>query len=221
MQQNLPATSSETPSTGASPESLTPERHRVYEDVIALFIGTAIVALGLTLFAKATLLTGSTAGIALLTQYATGISFGAVFFVVNIPFYALALMRMGKAFTLKTFFAVALVSLLTAQGGTWIDIGYLHPFYAAVIGGTLIGVGLLILFRHRASLGGVNILVLYLQDRFGLRAGYVQFGIDAAILAVGLFIVPADRVALSLVGALCINLVLALNHRPGRYVGMS
>jgi len=47
----------------------------------------------------------------------------------------------------------------------------LNLVYAAVFGGFAMGVGLLILFRHRASLGGVNILALFLQERFGLRAG--------------------------------------------------
>lgn len=196
-------------------------RHGPYEDVLALVTGAALVALGLTLYAKATLLTGSTSGLALLIQYATGIGFGWLFFIINLPFYALALVRMGVAFTIRTFCAVLLVSVFTTYSGAWIDIGYLHPFYAALVGGSLIGIGMLILFRHRASLGGANILVLYLQDRFGLRAGYVQLGIDAVILAAGLLVVPADRVALSLLGAVAINLVLALNHRPGRYVGVS
>ena len=198
-----------------------PSPHRPYEDALALLVGTALVALGLTIYAQATLLTGSTAGLALLVQYASGLPFAPVFFVLNLPFYVLALMQMGWKFTLRTFCAVLLVSLLASQTGHWIGFSRLDPLYAALIGGTIIGVGLLILFRHRASLGGVNILVLFLQERFGLRAGYVQLAIDAAILLGGLFVVPPEKVALSLLGALAINLVLALNHRPGRYVGVS
>lgn len=83
------------------------------------------------------------------------------------------------------------------------------------------GLGLLMLFRHRASLGGVNILALFLQERFGLRAGKVQMAIDAAIVLAALFIVPADKVLLSVLGALALNMVLAINHRAGRYRGVS
>ncbi len=209
------------PLIAMQPETLTPHPHRFYEDVLAIVIGTALVALGLTIYAHATLLTGSTAGLALLVQYATELPFGWVFFVLNLPFYILSLMQMGWKFTLRTFSAVALVAFFTTQTGRWIGIAHLSPLYAALAGGTIIGVGLLILFRHRASLGGVNILALFLQERFGLRAGYVQLAIDAAILLAGLFVVPADRVALSLLGAVAINLVLALNHRPGRYIGVS
>lgn len=198
-----------------------PSPHRPYEDALALLVGTALVALGLTIYAQATLLTGSTAGLALLVQYAGGLPFAPVFFVLNLPFYALALIEMGWKFTARTFCAVLLVSLLASRTGHWIGFSRLDSLYATLIGGTIIGVGLLILFRHRASLGGVNILVLFLQERFGWRAGYVQLAIDAAILLGGLFVVPAQKVALSLLGALAINLVLALNHRPGRYVGVS
>ena len=205
----------------ALPDSAAPSPHRAYEDVLALIVGTALMALGLTIYTQATLLTGSTAGLALLIQYGAGIPFGWAFFVINLPFYVLSLMQMGLAFTLKTFAAVALLSVFTSLSQQWIEISYIAPLYAALIGGTIMGVGLLILFRHRASLGGVNILVLFLQERFGLRAGYVQLAIDAAILTGGLLVVAPDRIALSLLGAVALNLVLALNHKPGRYIGMS
>lgn len=205
----------------ALPDLAAPSPHRAYEDVLALIVGTALIALGLTLYTQATLLTGSTAGLALLIQYGAGIPFGWAFFVINLPFYILSLLQMGLAFTLRTFVAVGMLSLFTGLSQQWIEISHIEPLYAALIGGTIMGVGLLILFRHRASLGGVNILVLFLQERFGLRAGYVQLAIDATILSGGLFIVAPDKIALSLLGAVALNLVLALNHKPGRYIGMS
>src|SRR3546814_4570361 len=57
-------------------------------------------------------------------------------------------------------------------------IQYLHPFWGALIGGLLLGYGLLALYRHRASLGGVGILAIYIQDRFGVQAGLVQLAFD-------------------------------------------
>ena len=53
--------------------------------------------------------------------------------------------------------------------------------------------GLLMLFRHRASLGGVNILALYMQERFGFRAGAVQMAIDASIVLAAIFVAPAEQ----------------------------
>ncbi|MDX1370058.1 YitT family protein [Pseudomonas sp.] len=196
-------------------------RHPLWEDALALLMGTAMVALGIALYAHAGLLTGGTVGVAFLLKYLLGWSFGWSFFLINLPFYALAIWQMGWQFTLRTFCAVGLVSLLAELTPQWIGFTQLNVLYAALFGGFAMGLGLLMLFRHRASLGGVNILALFLQERFGLRAGKVQMGIDVAIVLTAVFIVPLDKVVLSILGAVALNLVLAINHRAGRYMGVS
>ncbi|SFP74080.1 YitT family protein [Pseudomonas borbori] len=196
-------------------------RHPLWEDALALLMGTAMVALGIALYAHAGLLTGGTVGVAFLLKYLIGWSFGWSFFLINLPFYALAIWQMGWQFTLRTFCAVGLVSLLAELTPLWIGFAQLNVLYAALFGGFAMGLGLLMLFRHRASLGGVNILALFLQERFGLRAGKVQMGIDVAIVLAAVFIVPLDKVVLSIIGAVALNMVLAINHRAGRYMGVS
>ncbi|MBX9469367.1 YitT family protein [Rhizobium sp. WL3] len=197
------------------------ERHRLYEDVLAMISGTMFVSLGTLIYTETMLTVGSSAGLALLLSYVSGWGFGLIFFIVNLPFYILAVKRMGWAFTFRTFTAVALVSILSKLNSQWIDFSHLDPLYATVIGGGLIGTGLLMLFRHRTGLGGINILAMYLQEKTGLRAGYFQLGVDLAILAAAFFVLPADRLALSVLGAAIANLILAINHKPGRYMGLS
>lgn len=197
------------------------ERHSAYEDLIAIVIGTLFVALGVVIYTKVVLLAGSTAGLALLLQYASGIGFWWLFFAVNLPFYILAVKKLGWAFTLRTFAAVTLVSVFSRLTSELVSFSHLDPLYAAVMGGALSGTGLLILFRHRTGLGGINVLAIYLQDRFGLRAGYVQMAVDLAILAAAFFVIPLDRLALSVLGAVVVNMTLAINHRPGRYLGVT
>lgn len=197
------------------------ERHSLYEDALALLVGTLFVALGLTIYTHASLVTGSSAGLALLVQYATGYPFGLVFFAINLPFYWLAIRRMGWAFTLRTFVAVGLISLFSRLTPGWIGFEHLHPLYAAVAGGGLMGMGLLILFRHRTGLGGFNILALYLQDRGLVRAGYFQLAIDLVILAAALFVLDWHQVLLSVLGAAVLNVIIGINHRPGRYMAVS
>ena len=89
--------------------------------------------------------------------------------------------------------------------------------YAAVAGGVLIGLGLLVLFRHGASFGGVNTLALFLHRRRGWSVGAVQMAVDVAILAGAFALIEPRRVAWSLLGAVVVNAVLLANHRPGRY----
>lgn len=197
------------------------ERHGVLEDAFALLLGTLMVALGMTLYAKATLLVGGMAGMALLVQYTAGINFWLAFWLINLPFYLLGLKRLGRAFVLRTFLAVSLVSLFSRLTAQWVDFSRLNPVYAAVMAGTLCGIGLLMLFRHRTGLGGVNILAIFLQESFGVRAGYFQLGVDLAILCIAFLVLAPDRLLLSVVSATILNMILAVNHRPGRYLGVS
>ncbi|HOM14661.1 MAG TPA: YitT family protein [Rubrivivax sp.] len=196
------------------------DRHTPVEDFQALLTGTLFIALAVMMFNQAGLLTGGTAGLAFLLHYATGLGFGKWFFVINLPFYWVAWRRMGRAFTFKTFAAVAMLSVLTEFQSLALRFQALNPLYAAVMGGLLMGAGFLMLFRHRASLGGVGIVALALQQERGWRAGKVQLAVDCAILLASLFVVEPQRIAYSLVGALALNLTLAINHKPGRYVAM-
>lgn len=200
------------------PASPPPPPHTRIDDLQALLTGTLFVALGLALFRHAGLVTGGTAGIAFVVHYASDWPFGLVFFAINLPFYVLAWRRMGRAFTLKTFAAVALLATLTEALPRWLALQHVQPVFAAAGGGLLMGAGLLVLFRHQASLGGLNVLVLWLQERRGWRAGYVQLALDGAILLAALPWLSATQTALSVLGAVVLNLALALNHRRGRYV---
>lgn len=195
-----------------------PATHSRVEDAVALLTGVTLVSVGIAFLGSVGLLTGGMAGLAFVLHYATGISFGKLFFLLNLPFYWLALRRMGLAFTAKTFAAVALLSLLTEAQARLLHIDQLQPLYAALTGGLIMGMGFLVLFRHRSSLGGVGILALFLQDRHGWRAGKVQMAIDCCIVAAALVTVEPARVAWSVLGAVALNLVLAMNHRPGRYL---
>ena len=202
-----------TPAAASVPHTLT-------EDAVAVFTGVLLISVGVAFFTSAGLLTGGTAGLAFLLHYATGVGFGKIFFVLNLPFYWLALRKLGREFTLKTFAAVLLLSLLTELQGQFLQFARIEPLYAAIAGGLITGTGFLALFRHRCSLGGVGIAALYLQDRYGWRAGKVQMALDCCIVLLALWSVEPLRVLWSIVGAVALNLVLAMNHRPGRYMAV-
>ncbi|WP_414147700.1 YitT family protein [Erwinia sp. BNK-24-b] len=191
--------------------------HTFVEDALALLFGTLMVSFGVMLLKSAGALTGSTAGIAFLISYLTHTSFGVAFFLINLPFYWLAARRMGWVFTVKTFCAVGLVSLFSHLHPLFIHFSALDPFYATLFGNVVMGVGFIVLFRHKASLGGINILALWLQDRYGIRAGKLQMAVDTCVVLASLFVVSLPMLAASIAGAAILNLIIAMNHRPGRY----
>ena len=200
------------------PPSATPS-HTPFEDAQAIFAGTLFVSLALILFNQVGMITGGTAGVAFVLHYLTGISFGKWFFLINLPFYGFAWQRMGREFTLKTFGAVTLLALMTEWSPKMFAIERLHPAYAAVLGGLLLGAGCLFLARHRASLGGATVVSFWLQQVHGWRAGKVQLAIDIAVLALAATVLPPDRALYSVLGAVVMGLFLAINHKPGRYAG--
>lgn len=195
-----------------------PKQHTLTEDAQGIAFGTLMASFAVLILTHLGLVTGQTAGLAILISYVTGFGFGPVFFVVNIPFYWIGYKRMGLTFVIKTFIAVVLVSLLTTFMPNWIKFDYLNPLVGTVLMGAVTGAGLIALFRHGASLGGIGILALILQDKFGFRAGWTQLIFDAVLFTVALFVRDPMAVAYSFVGAVVVNLVIAINHRRDRYI---
>ena len=194
-------------------------RHTWLEDLQAIVTAVAFASLGLRFLSHAGLLTGGLTGVALLATRLTPLTFGQLYVLLNLPFTWLAVRQLGWRFTLKTFGAIGLTAVSTDALHLVLRLEFLHPLYAAVLGGALMGIGLLILFRHQASLGGLNVLAIWLQRDHGVRAGVFQLVVDSAVLLASLFLVSPATIAYSLVGAIALNLVLAVNHRPGRYLG--
>jgi len=195
-------------------------RHSLFEDAQAILVAPLFVAFAVLLFRQAGLLTGGTVGVAFLIHYASGWPMGAVLFAINLPFYFFALRALGRAFTIKTFIAVSLLAIYTEALPRLIAIQSIDPLFAAVMAGFLAGVGLLILIRHQASLGGLGVLAIHLQKAKGWPAGTVQMAADFVIVGAALLVRDPLSVGLSIVGALALNLVIAVNHKAGRYMGI-
>lgn len=202
------------------PSPPSPPPHSALDDAQALLTGTLFVSLGLALFKHAGLVTGGTAGLAFVAHYATAVPFGVAFFCINLPFYALAWQRMGSRFTLKTFAAVGLLSAFSEAMPVLLQLQQVQPVFAALGGGLLMGAGMLMLFRHHASLGGLNMVALWLQEQYGWRAGHVQLGLDVLILLASTPWLSPLQLALSVAGAVTLNMTLAINHRQGRYAAV-
>lgn len=207
----------DTPSEPAPDAHPAAPPHRPAEDVVALVIGSLAMSFGVILLQQVGAVAGGLAGVAFLISYSSGWPFGVAFFLINIPFYVLSFLRMGWLFTLKTVCVVVLISVFTGLHGAFITIGVIAPLYACTIGGMFMGMGMLILFRHRASAGGLGILVLYLQERAHLSAGLLLLAFDAVIVLAALLVADIPIVLASAAGVIVLNVILAMNHRPGRY----
>jgi uncharacterized membrane-anchored protein YitT (DUF2179 family) len=193
-------------------------RYNLVDDIQGLSLGVFLCGLGILVLTSVGLITGQTAGLAVIIAYLTGYSFSVVFFAINLPFYFLAYKRLGPAFTIKSLISVTLLSVVTTLLPIGITIQSLEPALGAVIFGSLVGLGLLAMFRHNGSLGGLGVIALLVQDTTGFKAGWVQLITDAVIFTAALFLFPASVVFYSLLGAVVLNMIITFNHRRDRYI---
>ena len=126
---------------------------------------------------------------------------------------------MGRAFTLKTLIVSVALGSVTQVVPLLITISYLHPLFAALVGGTFIGMGVLSLARHNASVGGTGVVTLWLYRRFGINAGKSQMALDVLVFLISLSKMPISLLLWSALSAFAMNTMLMNWHKPGRYQG--
>jgi uncharacterized membrane-anchored protein YitT (DUF2179 family) len=217
--QSRPMSLSQVATERAAPGVPVSPPHTVLEDVAGVVTGSFLASLGLFVLASGGVTTGGTAGLSLLLAHAVGWSFAVTFLVVSLPFVALAIRGKGWAFTVRSAAALAMVSLFSGLQPRLLGVLTIDPLYAALVGNLLAGVGILVVFRHRSSLGGFNVVALLCQERLGWRAGYVQMGLDLVVVLAFAAVSDLGLALASAAGAVLLNLVIAMNHRPGRYTG--
>jgi uncharacterized membrane-anchored protein YitT (DUF2179 family) len=168
---------------------------------------------------QAGIVTSGIAGIALLVSFKVQIGVGALFFLLNIPFFLLGLKVLGKGFLVRTIIACTLIFFFAwvTQRATHIEM--VHPAFAALAGGTSIGMGILARLRHNSGVGGVNIVALWLQKSRGWNVGRLHLVLDGAILLFALTIITPEQLAWSALSIIAINGILIAYHRPTRYIG--
>lgn len=176
---------------------------------INIILGCFIVSFGVFILQNSEIITGGTAGLALSISYAINLSFAIAFFVVNIPFYILSIMKMGWKFTISTFFAVSLLSVIT-ELLQFVPNFHISPLFGALIGGGIIGVGVSVLFMNGASLGGANILALVLQKKLQLNPGKTMFLFDFFVIFIGVYSVGIVRGLYSVISIFFISIIISL-----------
>lgn len=180
-------------------------------DAQGLAFGIVMTSLSVVFLKSAELVTGQTAGIALLLSYVLPLDFGALFFLLGIPFLILAWVRRGVVFAIRTIIAVVGISLVSQFLLGQIQFTQLPVWAAAILGGACSGMGLIAIFRHNASAGGMTILAIILEQKTGFKAGWFQLGVDATVFLAAAFVLSPSQLFYSFLGALITNLAIVWN----------
>lgn len=133
-------------------------------EVVSILIGTAIMAIGISLFLLPNQLSsGGLAGISTIIYYFFGLPLGITMLVINIPLFVFALIKLGRRFFTKAVIGTIALS-------TFIDFFDRFPaltgdrFLACVYGGIIVGLGTAIILKVKASTGGSDLLVYLIRE---------------------------------------------------------
>lgn len=149
---------------------------------ILIILGLFLTAAGIKLLTVHSLTFGGTAGVATLGSFMTEWSWGILFLVVNLPFFVLSIKKLGWTFSLSTFLCILLISVISDLMD-FVHFPTITPVFAAVIAGTLIGFGVSFVLNSGASLGGIHILALYLEQKSDINRGVTLFVTDFIIVS--------------------------------------
>jgi uncharacterized membrane-anchored protein YitT (DUF2179 family) len=155
-----------------------------------IVIGTFIMAVGFVFFISPyRLAPGGVYGIAIIMHHLFGFPIGISGLLMDIPLTLIGIRILGPRFGIKTIFGFILLSgFITLLEFTW---GY-EPLVegdallSSIFGGVLVGLGLGLVFKSRASSGGSDIIAMIIAKYSKLPVGQLLIFVDAAIVLLGL-----------------------------------
>ena len=123
-------------------------------------------------------------GVALIIHYfVPSMQVGVLYFVLNIPLYALGWKYVGRRFF---FYSVAGLFIFSATlAWPYATVPVHDMILSALLAGIISGVGSGIILRSLGSAGGLDIFSIILMKRFSIRLGSTILGFNALVLLVG------------------------------------
>ena len=172
----------------------------IYEvrDYFNITLGLMLYTLGFTVFLLPyEIVTGGISGIGAIVFYSTGFPVQYTFFIINAVLIILALRTLGWKFLTKTIYATFMLtfmlqvaqSLIVQPDGSFHKLlGEGNDFMSLVIGCTITGTALAVVFLNNGSTGGTDIVAAVLNKFHNISLGKALIMVDFCIIGSCLFI---------------------------------
>lgn len=155
--------------------------------ILLITIGIILSIIGINGFlAPANLLSNGFAGIAVLVDYMYNINMGVFIFVINIPIFLYSRKYVDKEFFYSSLINMIIYSVAlgaTQDFFTFININDI--MMQSIFGGVFVGIGLGLIFKANASLGGMDIVTAILKIRYDISIGSTFLVINTLIVCAG------------------------------------
>ncbi|MGE0021255.1 MAG: YitT family protein [Draconibacterium sp.] len=170
-------------------------------DYTLIIIGSFILAAGFVFFITPhRIVPGGVYGIAIVVHYLTpgvfsfwpdGIPIGLFGLILNIPLTIAGIKILGPKFGVKTIIGFVLTSVFIDGITMMREVGDAalvdDILLSCVFGGVLIGFGLGLIFKSRATSGGSDIIAMIIAKYTKLQLGKLMIYVDSTIVLLGLF----------------------------------
>ena len=161
-----------------------------FRDAVLIIVGTFSLAVGMVFFiAPYKFVPGGVYGISIVIHHLLGTPIGMVSLCMDIPLLLIGIRVLGNRFGIKTFVSIVLMAVFVdTLGRLW---GYQplvegDALLSGIFGGVLLGVGLGLVFRAKATSGGTDIIAMILSKYARLPLGQSLIYVDSVIVLVGL-----------------------------------
>ena len=176
------------------------------KNYIQIAVGALCYAIAVSLFLDPNALApGGVTGIAMILSRLTSIPTGTWFMLINIPILLIGLWKFGLRFLVSTIYCIGVVTIFT-NGLAGMEPITEDRTLACVVGGTMLAVGIGLIFKAKATTGGTDIIVKLLRLKFPhMKTGGLFLSIDAVIVSCSAFVLKDIEVALY--AGVCIFLI--------------
>ena len=161
----------------------------VFFEICTIIFASMVISIGLNVFlADAKLLSGGLTGISFLIEYTTGLNAGLLYLALNIPLFILSYFKLSLKFTIYSIIGtVCLSSFLFLTSGFKGVLNVNDPLLRCIFGGVLAAIGYALMFRVRASTGGIDILAFIIRKKNpAFNLGDVSFLVNLCIVALSI-----------------------------------
>jgi len=159
-----------------------------------IIIGTLLMAIGFVFFITPyKLVPGGVYGISIVVHYLFNTPIGLVALCLDIPLTILGFYILGPRFGVKTVVGFVLTAVFVDVLTYFYGIEPLvkdDPLLSSIIGGVILGVGLGLIFRSKATSGGTDIVAMIIAKYTKLPVGQLLIMVDSLIVVFGFLIFP-------------------------------
>ena len=118
------------------------------------------------------------------------------YLLLNIPLFILAWKGVSRRFFFLNLLTMSMVTFLTSY--VHLDLGIQNEMYAAIASGAIMGAGCGIILRTYGGGGGLDVVAVILNQRYGIRFGAFYFVINAMVMSFALSRYTPDKIIASL-----------------------